>query len=258
MTSDQTVQCDVLTHCAHLCMLYEWVFCSPVGYREVYLPAAEIGSKLRKSHELSDREECQEFKLHAVQMLRSQFLLTRTNATSFPVTLSKRIASRFEDRLDSDARRFLRLLVLFVVVTVDHEELVYILVESFAHVRRAFFCILVLLEQNQVVDSLVLCEDLKHLPQVQLTMPISQYDAQSGQLLFGRGLAKLEDLGIAHIGDQLLRLFAEFLCFFSLMQVLQERLLVRVILELLNQLLTVSLRFVSSCSTAEWGMPGIL
>ena len=28
MKSDQTVQCDVLTHCAHLCMLYEWVFCS--------------------------------------------------------------------------------------------------------------------------------------------------------------------------------------------------------------------------------------
>ena len=28
MKSDQTVQCDVLTHCWHLYMLYEWVFCS--------------------------------------------------------------------------------------------------------------------------------------------------------------------------------------------------------------------------------------
>ena len=35
-----------------------------------------------------------------------------------------------EDRLDSRGRRFLRMLVLFVVVIVDHEELVYILVES--------------------------------------------------------------------------------------------------------------------------------
>ena len=30
MKSHQTVQCDVLTHCAHLYMLYEWVFCSHV------------------------------------------------------------------------------------------------------------------------------------------------------------------------------------------------------------------------------------
>ena len=28
--SDQTVQCDALTHCAHLYVLHEWVFCSPV------------------------------------------------------------------------------------------------------------------------------------------------------------------------------------------------------------------------------------
>ena len=67
------------------------------------------------------------------------------------MTLKKRTASRFEDR----ARRFLRTLVLFVVVMVDHEELVSILVESFSHVRRAFFCILVLLEQNQVVDLVI-------------------------------------------------------------------------------------------------------
>ena len=47
------------------------------------------------------------------------------------------------------------MLVLFVVVIVDHEELVHILVESFSHVRRTFFCILFLLEQNQVVNLVV-------------------------------------------------------------------------------------------------------
>ena len=55
-------------------------------------------------------------------------------------------------------------------------------------------------------------------------------------LFLGRGFAKLEDLGIAHVGDQLLRLFAERTNLFGLIQVLQERLLARVILELLNQL----------------------
>ena len=69
MKSDQTVQCDVLTQCAHLYMLHEWVFCSPpVGCRGGYLPATEIGPKLRKHHELSDREECQEFQ--AKEMLQ--------------------------------------------------------------------------------------------------------------------------------------------------------------------------------------------
>ena len=55
-------------------------------------------------------------------------------------------------------------------------------------------------------------------------------------MILGRGFAKLEDLGIAHVGDQLLRLFAERVNLLSLIQVLQEELLVRVILELLNQL----------------------
>ena len=57
--------------------------------------------------------------------------------TSFPVTLDDRTASRFQDRLDSRPRRFLRMLVLFAVVVVAHEDLVYILLESFSHVRRA-------------------------------------------------------------------------------------------------------------------------
>ena len=55
-------------------------------------------------------------------------------------------------------------------------------------------------------------------------------------MFLGRGFAKLEDLSIARVGDQLLRLFAERFNLFGLIQVLQERLLVRMILELLNQL----------------------
>ena len=103
--------------------------------------------KLKKNHELSDREECQEFQLLVVQLLRFQFVdedeCDRFSSDSEP------------QKLDNRARRFLRMLVLFVVGIVDHEELFYILVESFSHVRRAFFCILVLLEQNQVVDLVV-------------------------------------------------------------------------------------------------------
>ena len=67
---------------------------------------------------------------------------------------------RFEDRLDSHVRRFLRMLILFAVSLVDREEWFYILVGSFSYVRRAFFCILFLLEQNQVVDLVV----VKHCP----------------------------------------------------------------------------------------------
>ena len=63
-----------------------------------------------------------------------------------------------------------------------------------------------------------------------------QYKLQSGHCFLEEGFAKLEDLRVAHVGDQLLRLFAELMNLFGLIQVLQERLLVRVILELLNQL----------------------
>ena len=59
---------------------------------------------------------------------------------------------------------------------------------------------------------------------------------QFPKLFLGRGFAKLEGLGIAHVGDQLFRLFAELVNLSRLIQDLQERLRVRVILELLNQL----------------------
>ena len=53
-------------------------------------------------------------------------------------------------------------------------------------------------------------------------------------LPFGRSFAKLEDLRIVHVGDQLLQFFAEL---FNLARPIQERHLVRVTVELLNQLL---------------------
>ena len=84
-------------------------------------------------------------------------------------------------------------------------------------------------------NFLVLCEGVRHLPHEQYTMPISQFSIAIRALFLGRGFAQLEDLGIARVGDQLLRLFAELINLPRLLQVLQERLLVRVILELLNQ-----------------------
>ena len=67
-------------------------------------------------------------------------------------------------------------------------------------------------------------------------MSIPQCKTQSGHCILEEVFAKLEFLCIAHVGDQLLRPFAERINLFGLIQVLQERLLVRVILELLNQL----------------------
>ena len=56
-------------------------------------------------------------------------------------------------------------------------------------------------------------------------------------LLFGRIFAKFEDLGVVHVGDQFLRLFAELVNLLRLAQVLKEGFLVLVVLELLDQLL---------------------
>ena len=47
------------------------------------------------------------------------------------------------------------MLVLFAVLLVDLEEWFYSLGKSLSRVRRAIFCILFLLEQNQVVDLVV-------------------------------------------------------------------------------------------------------
>ena len=54
-------------------------------------------------------------------------------------------------------------------------------------------------------------------------------------LYLRRSLAKLEVFRVAHARDQLLRLCAERIDLFSLVQMLYQRVPVRVILELLNQ-----------------------
>ena len=56
-------------------------------------------------------------------------------------------------------------------------------------------------------------------------------------LLFGRVFAKLEDLGVVHVGDQILRFFAELVDLLRLAQVLKEGFLVLMALELFDQLL---------------------
>ena len=101
-------------------------------------------------------------------------------------------------------------------------------------------------------NCLVLCKGFRILPHEQCYNAISQKEITIGALALGRGFAELKDLRVAHVGDQLLRLLVERVNLFGLLQVLQEKNLVRVTLELLNQLfLTVSLRFVSCCWTAE-------
>ena len=57
-------------------------------------------------------------------------------------------------------------------------------------------------------------------------------------LLYGRGFAMFEDLRVVvHVGDELLRFLAEIVEVFRLLEVLKEGFLVRLVLELLNQLL---------------------
>ena len=107
MKSDPTVQCDVVTHCAHLYMLFEWVFCS-VNCREVYLRENFTNFQTVKNVKNSN--------------FSSSNLLTRTKATGLPVALKYGTARRFEDRFVSHTRPFLRMVVLFAVLLVDHEE----------------------------------------------------------------------------------------------------------------------------------------
>ena len=58
-----------------------------------------------------------------------------------------------------------------------------------------------------------------------------------GALLFERGFAKLEDLGVVHVGNQILRFFAEHVDILRQAQVVKEGFLVQVALDLLDQLL---------------------
>ena len=68
MKSDQTVQCDVLTHCTNGCSVH--TLPSVIGKFISRQPKLVLNSE--KNHDLSDREECQEFQLLVVQLLRFQ------------------------------------------------------------------------------------------------------------------------------------------------------------------------------------------
>ena len=56
-------------------------------------------------------------------------------------------------------------------------------------------------------------------------------------LLCGRIFAKFEDLGVVHVGDQIMRFSAELVDLVRLAEVLKEGFLMFVVLELLDQLL---------------------
>ena len=58
-------------------------------------------------------------------------------------------------------------------------------------------------------NSFGLCEDFKHLPRLQFSDTLSPVGIALRTLLFGRVFAKFEDLGVVHVGDQILRFFAE-------------------------------------------------
>ena len=84
-------------------------------------------------------------------------------------------------------------------------------------------------------NSVGLCEDFKFLPQMLLqSFPVG---IAIGALLLGRVFAKLEDLGVVHVGDQILRFFAELVDLLRLAQVLKEGFVVLVALGLFDQLL---------------------
>ena len=74
-------------------------------------------------------------------------------------------------------------------------------------------------------------------------------------LSFRRRLAELEDFGIAHVSDQILWFFTEMVDLLS--KSFSNTFLFGWFPNCLINRLTVSLRFASTCSTVECGMPGI-
>ena len=77
-------------------------------------------------------------------------------ATSFPVTSKDKTSILFEHRLDNHFLQVLRNVGFFIVLIVVSDEWVYFLLKSLSHVHHAVFFILVLLQRDNVVDSLVL------------------------------------------------------------------------------------------------------
>ena len=108
-------------------------------------------------------------------------------------------------------------------------------------------------------NSLGLCEDFKFSSTTAVDDADFPVGIAIGALLFERVFAKLEDLGVVHVGDQILRFFTELVDLLRLAQVLKEGFLVLMALELFDQLLDLFFwRCVSCSSTIEMSMPGIL
>ena len=78
------------------------------------------------------------------------------SATGFPMTSKDRSSILFGHRFDNHILQVLRIVGFFVVLIAVQDEWVYFLLKSLSHVHHAVFLILVLLQRNPVVDSLVL------------------------------------------------------------------------------------------------------
>ena len=107
-------------------------------------------------------------------------------------------------------------------------------------------------------NSFGLCEDLKISSTTAKDNADFPVEIANGALLSGRVFAKLEDLGVVHFGDQILRFFAELVDLLRLAQVLKEGFLVLVVLELFDQLLDLVLTSCILLFTVERSMPGVL
>ena len=64
-----------MTHCAHLYLLFEWVFCShsPSVVWKFFSSKPKLVLTLRKIHKSSNLEEGWEFQLLVFHQVRSQF-----------------------------------------------------------------------------------------------------------------------------------------------------------------------------------------
>ena len=72
------------------------------------------------------------------------------------MTSKERSSILFGRRLDNHFLQVLQIVGVFVVLIVVQVEWLFFLLKSLSHVHHAVFSFLVLLQRNQVVDSLVL------------------------------------------------------------------------------------------------------
>ena len=87
-----------------------------------------------------------------IELMKTKVL----DAARFPVTSKDKTSILFEYRLDNHILQVLRIVGFFVVLFAEKDELVYFLLKSLSHVHHAVFLILVSLQRNQDVDSMVL------------------------------------------------------------------------------------------------------